>query len=50
MMLTVIFFPAYVMNVAVRTSIKLPFMPVLWIAKKINPNIVDDINDRKSAF
>lgn len=50
MILTAVFFPAYVMNVAIRTAVKLPFMPLFWIAKKINPNIVDDINNRKNAF
>jgi hypothetical protein len=38
------------MNVAVKTAVKLPFMPILWVMKIFNPNIVDDINVRKRAF
>eukprot|EP00347_Sterkiella_histriomuscorum_P012816 403367118 len=44
LMLTTMFFPAYAINVALKTTLKLPFMPVMWIVKKFYPHIVDDVS------
>ena len=49
-LLTAVFLPAYALNVAVKTAVKLPFIPMLWVMKIFYPNIIDDINTKKSAF
>ena len=47
---TMAFFPAYVAYSGTKTAISLPFMPFLWILKKLVPNLVDDISTKKLKF
>lgn len=46
LVLSAIFFPAYAANVALKTAVRLPFMPMMWMIKLIYPNIVDDIGNK----
>lgn len=50
MVLTAVFFPAYMINVMAKTAVKLPFLPIIWMARIFNPNIVDDINKKTNSL
>lgn len=47
---TLMFLPAYSFYLCAKTVLKMPFLPAIWMIKKINPNITDDIRDRKNSF
>lgn len=50
LVLSAIFFPAYAANVALKTAVRLPFMPMMWMIKLIYPNIVDDIGNKSKQI
>ena len=49
-LLTLCFFPAYASYSCVKTCAKLPFMPVMWLCKKLYPDMIDDLTHTRKEI